>query len=237
MVVNVPTDGQEPVTAVLCSGGLDSAVLIAHEALRANVQPVYINVGFTWEPQERAVLTRLLEAPLFNSRLRPLIVLEAPVADLYPKTHWALRGTPPTYNTPDSDVDLTGRNLLLLSKVGIYCALQHIEQISVGPLAGNPFPDATAEFFKAASRTLSLGLDQRINIVAPFIGFRKVEVINLGAALGVPWELTLSCMNPEESRHCGRCGKCRERLQAFDAAGLSDPASYVFRPTNLTIGQ
>ena len=56
MVVNVPTDGQEPVTAVLCSGGLDSAVLIAHEALRANVQPVYVNVGFTWEPQELATM-------------------------------------------------------------------------------------------------------------------------------------------------------------------------------------
>jgi len=56
----------------------------------------------------------------------------------------------------------------------------------------------------------------------------KAEVIRRGAALGVPFELTLSCMNPQPGpRHCGACSKCRERHDAFVAAGLTDPTVYV----------
>ena len=237
MVVDASNEGQERVTAVLCSGGLDSAVLVAHEADAGAVQPVYVSAGLAWEQPEREVVTRLLASPAFNARVRPLALLESPVADIYPSTHWALRGTPPTYNTPDSEVYLAGRNVLLLSKVAVYCSLRAIRRIAVGPLADNPFPDATPEFFAAMAHALSLGLDHRVEIVAPFAALGKPEVITRGTTLGVPWELTLSCMSPVESTHCGRCSKCRERLQAFDAAGVTDPADYVFRPGNVAIGR
>ena len=85
---------------------------------------------------------------------------------------------------------------MLLAKVGSYCALQGIGRIAVGPLAGNPFPDAPPSFLDAMGRALSLGLDRSIEIVAPFAALIKGDVITHGAALGVPWELTLSCMNP-----------------------------------------
>ena len=237
MVVDASSEGQEPITAVLCSGGLDSAVLVAHEATTATVQPVYIRFGLTWEPLELQVLTRLLAARVFANRVRPLAVLDSPVADTYPSTHWALSGTPPAYNTPDKDVYLVGRNVLLLSKLAVYCALNHIGRISVGPLAGNPFPDATPEFFEAMSHTLSLGLDRPIDIVAPFGQLSKADVIRRGDALEVPWELTLSCMSPVRAKHCGQCSKCRERLQAFDTADLSDPAEYDYRPEDVATGR
>ena len=63
---------------------------------------------------------------------------------------------------------------------------------------------------------LSLGVDHAFEIAAPFAHLDKPDVIRIGAALDVPWELTLSCMNPAGVEHCGRCSKCRERLQAFD---------------------
>ena len=237
MVADASNEGQEQVTAVLCSGGLDSAVLVAHEADAGTVQPVYVSAGLAWEQPEREVATRLLASPTFDARVRPLALLESPIADTYPSTHWALRGTPPTYNTPDSDVYLVGRNVLLLSKVAVYCALHGIRRIAVGPLANNPFPDATPEFFAAMGHALSLGLEHPVEIVTPFAALGKPEVIARGTMLGVPWELTLSCMNPVESAHCGRCSKCRERLQAFDAAGVTDPAEYAFRPGDVTIGR
>lgn len=223
-------------TAVLCSGGLDSAVLVAHEAAAGPVQPVYVSGGLAWERAEQAVTARLLAAPAFAASVRPLASLAAPLGDLYPPAHWAIRGTPPAYDTPDEDVYLVGRNAVLLSKAAVYCALNGISRIAVGPLAGNPFPDATPEFFGAMARALSLGLDHPIEVAAPFAGLGKREVVRRGAALGVPWELTLSCMNPVGTAHCGRCSKCRERLQAFDAAGLSDPAAYDFRPENVATG-
>jgi 7-cyano-7-deazaguanine synthase len=237
MVVEASNDGQERVTAVLCSAGLDSTVLVAHEGQDGAVQPVYITAGLAWEHAEQQLAARLLAAPIFMAYIRPLKLLECPVDDIYPSVHWALRGTPPTYTTPDSDVYLVGRNALLLSKVAVYCALNRISRIAIGPLAGNPFPDATPDFFSAIARALSLGLDHRINIVTPFAKMKKEDVIRVGNTLGVPWELTLSCMNPVELAHCGRCSKCRERLQAFAVTGLVDPAPYDFRPEDVVSGR
>ena len=236
MVVERSNDGQGSVTAVLCSGGLDSAVLVAHEARSGAVQPVYVSAGLAWERAGEARVARLLAAPAFAGGVRELARLELPVTDVYPPTHWALRGAPPAYNTPDSDVYLVGRNVLLLAKTAVYCALHGIPRVAVGPLAGNPFPDATPEFFAAMGHALSLGVDHAFEIAAPFAHLDKPDVIRIGAALDVPWELTLSCMNPAGVEHCGRCSKCRERLQAFDAAGVPDPAPYAWRPENVATG-
>jgi 7-cyano-7-deazaguanine synthase len=52
-------------------------------------------------------------------------------------------------------------------------------------------------------------------------------VVKLGAALGVPLDLSLSCMNPQGGLHCGLCSKCRERRDAFDEAGVADPTFYA----------
>ena len=217
-------------TAVLLSAGLDSAVLAASEARRGRVQPIYVSAGLAWEAGELAALDRLLaEAPLAGA-LAPLARLTFTVADLYPATHWALRGEPPAFDTPDEDVYLAGRNVALLSKAAIYCARHGIGRIALGPLAGNPFPDATAPFFEAMARALSLGLAHAIEVAAPFASMDKTEVIRLGVELGVPLALTLSCMSPQDGLHCGRCSKCRERRDAFSEAGLADPTAYAIAP-------
>jgi 7-cyano-7-deazaguanine synthase len=213
--------------AVLLSGGLDSAVLVAHAATTGTVQPVYIKAGLAWEAEEIALVRRLLASGTFARAVLPLKCLSLDVTDLYPDTHWARLGTPPAYDTPDEDVYLPGRNILLLSKAGVLCALDRIPRLAIGPLAGNPFPDATPEFFESIARTLSLGLDHDITIETPFVGMHKEEVIRLGASLGVPFGLTLSCMKPSGGRHCGLCSKCRERRDAFAAAGLYDPTEYL----------
>lgn len=204
-------------------------MLAACEAQAHRVQPIYVRTGLAWEAQERAALDRLLAAPAWAG-LAPLASLTFTVEDLYPPTHWALRGEPPGVDTPDEDVYLTGRNIILLSKASIYCAQHGIGRIALGPLAGNPFPDATDDFFGAMARALSLGLARPLGVDAPFARMTKAEVIRLGAALGVPFELTLSCMQPEDGLHCGRCSKCRERRDAFRAAGIEDPAPYAEKP-------
>ena len=216
-------------TAVLLSAGLDSAVLAAAEARHDDVQPVYVSTGLAWDLEETAALVRLLAAPSYR-RLTPLRSLTFTVRDLYPATHWALRGEPPAFDTPDEDVYLTGRNIILLSKAGIYCAQQNITRLVIGPLAGNPFPDATPEFFATMARALSLGLAHPLQVEAPFAEMQKSEVIRLGVELGVPLELTLSCMRPRQGRHCGGCSKCRERRDAFHEAGVEDPAEYLVAP-------
>jgi 7-cyano-7-deazaguanine synthase len=216
-------------SAVLFSAGLDSAVLAAAELQRGAVHPIYVSAGLAWEAEENAAIERLLRTEPYRG-CAPLARLSFTVRDLYPSAHWALRGVPPAFDTPDEDVYLTGRNIVLLSKAGIYCAQQGISRLVLGPLAGNPFPDATPEFFAAMAQALSLGLDHRIDVAAPFSEMEKSAVIQLGVELGVPLALTLSCMNPQQGKHCGQCSKCRERRDAFREAGVIDPTEYVVTP-------
>lgn len=219
----------QPQTAVLLSGGLDSAVLAAAEARTSIVQPIYVSTGLAWEADERRTLAALLTAPVYAD-LRPPAYLTFTVTDLYPATHWALRGEAPGFDTPDEDVYLAGRNIVLLGKAAIFCAQHGIGRVAMGPLAGNPFPDATPDFFEAMARALSLGLAHPIDVVTPFSRMHKAEVIALGTGLHVPLGATLSCMSPQAAVHCGQCSKCRERRDAFREARIADPTSYSSTP-------
>lgn len=225
-----------PTSAVLLSGGLDSAVLLAEEAARGSVQPVYITVGLAWEAAERSALDALLAAWPAHLACCPLKTLSVDMSDVYPSAHWARTGRAPAYDTPDEDVFLLGRNIVLLSKAAVYCASARIDRLVIGTLGHNPFPDATPEFRAAMARAASLGLAHPLVIDAPYADADKAAVIRRGAHLGLPLELTLSCMSPpsaetsaDAASHCGRCSKCRERHDAFVLAAIPDSTRYVDR--------
>jgi 7-cyano-7-deazaguanine synthase len=139
-------------------------------------------------------------------------------------------GRAPAYDDPDETVYLEGRNITLIAKAAVLCARLHVPRLVLGPLAGNPFPDATPEFFDTMARAMSLGLAHDLAIAAPFRALHKADVVRLGTSLGVPLGLSLSCMQPVRGRHCGQCNKCRERREAFAEAALPDPTVYVGTP-------
>ena len=215
-------------SCVLLSGGLDSAVLLALEGrVHGPAWPVHVRSGLAWEDAERRAIDRLLASPVFSSGVEPVTTLTVDMRDVYAAEHWAVAGRPPAYDTPDEDVYLDGRNIVLLSKAAVFCARHAIPRISLGSLAGNPFPDATPDFFRTMARALSLGLGRDFDVATPLVGFHKDRVIQLGVELGVPLELSLSCMNPPDDRHCGECSKCRERQDAFRDAGVKDRTAYA----------
>lgn len=215
-------------SAVLFSGGLDSAVLLAGElAAASRVQPIHVRAGLAWEDDEARSIARLLAAAPFLGRVEPVVTLALDMRDVYPPMHWAVAGHPPAYDTPDEDVYLEGRNIILIAKAAVLCAQLKIDRLTLGPLAGNPFPDATPAFFRTMAQAMSLGLAALLTIATPLSSLHKEDVIRLGIERGVPLELTLSCMNPQSGLHCGRCSKCRERIDAFRTAGVPDPTMYV----------
>jgi 7-cyano-7-deazaguanine synthase len=206
-------------------------VLVAEEAAHDTVQPIYVSVGLAWETAERLAAARFLASEKMGPQVKPLVSLSVDMTDVYPAAHWARTGQAPGYHTPDEDVYLPGRNIVLLGKAGVFCAAAGIDRLAIGTLDHNPFPDATPEFRQAFASALSLGLAHRLEIFAPYARVEKADVIRRAAAHQVPLELTLSCMNPSVEhgvpRHCGRCSKCRERHDAFLAAGVTDPTDYV----------
>ena len=159
-----------------------------------------------------------------------MATISVDMRDVYPATHWAVRGKAPAFDTPDTDVYLEGRNVVLLAKASVYMARIGSSQVMLGSLAHNPFPDASRAFFDAMQRAVSMGLSHPIVVETPFADKSKADVIRLGESLGVKFELTLSCMQPVNGSHCGRCSKCRERLDAFREAGVRDPATYAMAP-------
>ncbi|HEX5271498.1 MAG TPA: 7-cyano-7-deazaguanine synthase [Gemmataceae bacterium] len=213
-----------PVLAVLVSGGLDSAILLG-EALRScsAVHPLYVRNGLSWEPVELQHLRHYLEA-VHAPVLRPLSVLEMPVADLY-GDHWSVTGRGvPGADTPDEAVFLPGRNVLLLSKAMLWCHLRGVPAVALAPLESNPFPDATPAFFAAFERVVNQAVEGSVRVLRPYLGLAKTEVMARGG--GLPLGLTFSCIRPVGGRHCGSCNKCAERRRAFADAAIPDPTDY-----------
>lgn len=211
--------------AVLISGGVDSAVLLDQMRRRYRpVHPLYVRSGLIWEPAERYWLNRFLRH--FNSNgVKRLKVLDLPVQELY-RSHWSTTGKKvPAAHSTDQAVYLPGRNLLLLCKAAIYASMERLPVIAMAPLSRNPFPDGTAEFFRAYEQVLSKALNFSVSIETPFLTRKKSEIILLGK--GLPLELTFSCLNPMGRAHCGSCNKCEERRRAFKEAGQTDRTVYA----------
>ncbi len=211
--------------AVLASGGLDSAILVADLMSEGReVTPIYVRFGLAWEDVEIRHLEQFL-ASLDNPDAKPLVVLDLPVADIY-GSHWSVTGHDvPDDTSPDEAVYLPGRNLLLLAKSSVWCALNGIPTIALGTLAANPFPDADREFFAGFSAVAGRALGCPLEVVTPFAGRHKREVLEIGRKLAL--DLTFSCIAPRSQRHCGRCNKCAERKLAFSELGVADTTEYA----------
>ena len=113
----------------------------------------------------------------------------------------------------------------------LWCQLHGVGELALAPLASNPFPDATDEFFAEFAAALNRATNSRLRIVRPFAALKKRQVMELGR--GYPLELTFSCIAPVEGIHCGQCNKCAERQQAFLGSGLADATQYARRPARI----
>jgi 7-cyano-7-deazaguanine synthase len=136
-------------------------------------------------------------------------------------------GIPVTY--------VPARNTILLA-----LALSHAETaeahavfIGANVIDYSGYPDCRPEFLRAFEEVARLGTKagaegRGIQIKAPLIEMSKVEIIELGTTLGVPFELTHSCYDPTEAGDaCGQCDSCLIRLEGFRAAGRTDPIRYA----------
>ena len=94
--------------------------------------------------------------------------------------------------------------------------------------AGCAYPDCSPVFNDAMNTAIWEGSGRQLRIEAPFVNKNKADIVKIGLALGVPYELTWSCYEGGDEP-CGKCGTCIDRAAAFAANGVEDPALKMHR--------
>lgn len=209
------------------SGGLDSTVLLYH--LRGEgheVRCLSVDYGQRHR-RELAAAAALCGALGVEHRiadlasLRPLLAGSALTSDVdVPDGHYAA-------DTMKITV-VPNRNMILLSVAIGWAVSLRYEAVAYAAHAGDHtiYPDCRPEFGDAMDRAASLCDWRPVRLLRPFVDRTKGEIVRLGAELGVPFGQTWSCYRGGEY-HCGACGTCVERREAFANAGVSDPTVYA----------
>jgi 7-cyano-7-deazaguanine synthase len=120
------------------------------------------------------------------------------------------------------------RNGIMLSIAGGFAESVEAQALVIAAHAGDHaiYPDCREEFMKAMGEAIRLGTYAQIEILHPFIRLTKADIARRGHELGVDFSETWSCYKGGAT-HCGTCGTCVERREAFMLAGLSDPTEYL----------
>lgn len=127
------------------------------------------------------------------------------------------------------------RNAILLTLAYGLAVAEGAEVVATGIHAGDHaiYPDcrpAFAEAFDKMERHATEGFAHpRLHLVTPFLGSTKADIARIGHRLGVPFADTWSCYEGGDE-HCGQCGTCVERREAFREAGVPDPTIYRATP-------
>lgn len=120
------------------------------------------------------------------------------------------------------------RNMIMLSiAIGWAISLKY-DAVAYAAHTGDHtiYPDCREEFIESMQRAAKLCDWHTINLISPFSKINKTQIVELGAKLKVPFADTWSCYKGLE-KHCGKCGTCTERKEAFQKAGLTDPTEYL----------
>ena len=119
------------------------------------------------------------------------------------------------------------RNGIMLSVLAGLAESRDLQQVLIANHFGDHaiYPDCRESFVKPMGEAITAGTCNGVKLVAPYTTLTKAEIVARGTRLGVPYGKTYSCYQGGE-RHCGRCGTCRERHDAFVANGLEDPTLY-----------
>ncbi len=121
------------------------------------------------------------------------------------------------------------RNAIMLSVAFGVAAARGDQAVATAVHGGDHFiyPDCRPAFTESFEAMQKAALDgyAEVSLFTPFVHRTKADIVTEGARCGTPFELTWSCYKGGET-HCGRCGTCVERREAFHLAGVADPTPY-----------
>lgn len=220
---------------VVLSGGMDSTTLAYFtHAIASKVEAVSFNYG-----------QRHVKELQGAARTCEYLGIKHHVVDVSSlKEHLASSltgvGEVPHGLYDDESMKLTvvpNRNMIMLAIAGGLALSRELQFLTTAVHAGDHaiYPDCRPEFIDAARRAIYLGTGE-VGLAAPFVNLSKTDIVAIGEQLGVRWDDTWSCYEGGE-QHCGRCGTCTERIEAFYNAQATDTADYVFGSYTETLGK
>jgi 7-cyano-7-deazaguanine synthase len=209
------------------SGGLDSTVLLYHLRSQGHMLRA---LGIDYGQRHRRELdaARAMAEPLGIeyrivdlSSLRPLLAGSSQTSSdvAVPEGHYTEESMKRTV--------VPNRNMIMLSiAIGWAVSLRY-DAVAYAAHGGDHtiYPDCRPAFVEAMNRVAGLCDWHAVRVISPFAEKTKTDLVRIGAELDVPFALTWSCYKGGE-RHCGRCGTCVERREAFTQAGVYDPTDY-----------
>lgn len=212
---------------VLCSGGMDSVTAL-HWAAREHTVVAAISYDYGAKHSGRELPMAAAQAAAlgvpheivnldFANRLFSSALLQSG-GDI-PDGHYAAENMKQTV--------VPFRNAVFLSIACGFAESRGAEGLVIAAHDGDHaiYPDCREPFMAAMGEAMRLGTYAEIRLLRPFIAFKKSRIAAEGARLGVDFTRTWSCYKGG-ARHCGRCGTCVERREAFAEAGLVDPTDY-----------
>lgn len=213
---------------VLCSGGMDSVAAL-HWARRehAAVAAVSFDYGskhnareipFAAEHAARLGVRHEVIGLPFVGKLFASALLIA--GEAIPDGHYEAETMRQTV--------VPFRNAIMLSISAGFAESIGAEGLVIAAHTGDHavYPDCREEFMGAMGEAIRLGTYAGLRLLRPFIGLDKAGIAAEGARLGVDFARTWSCYKGG-ALHCGKCGTCVERREAFLRAGLQDPTAYA----------
>ena len=119
------------------------------------------------------------------------------------------------------------RNGIMLSVAAGLAESRGLKNVMMANHSGDHaiYPDCRPEFVKAMTAAIEAGTYEGVKLVAPYTDITKADIVSRGAKLGIDYSMTYSCYKGGE-HHCGVCGTCRERKEAFTLAGVKDDTIY-----------
>lgn len=221
---------------LIYSGGLDSTVLLHH--LRDQGYEVYcltVNYG---QRHGHEISHAIEMCDVFGVQ-HHVLHLPALAGLLYGSSQTSSGVPVPEGHYTAESMKATvvpNRNMVLLSLAIGWAIATGSDAVAYAAHNGDHaiYHDCREEFAQAMGMAAALCDERPIQLLRPFVERSKADIVSLGDALGVPFEATWSCYKGGEL-HCGKCGTCVERREAFALAGVADPTEY--EPPVLAAGE
>jgi len=213
---------------VLLSGGMDSVVLL-YRCLKEYEVMATVSFDYGSKHNKNEIPYALYHSELHgipHKEIRMDFVNELFKSDLLQSGGEIPEGHYEEQNMKSTVVPF--RNGIMLAIATGYAESVEADGVAIAAHSGDHaiYPDCRDEFMQNMCGAMELGTYNQTTLVRPFIDMTKADIAKSGAKLGVDFSKTWSCYKGGET-HCGKCGTCVERREAFILAGVEDPIPYL----------